>query len=172
MKKEYQEILDKFKNIYPVPVEEIAEALGYSITRFEPNNLITNSVSGTVNYKDKKILINGLEPDYRQRFTIAHEIAHILNGDDKDGEIEIDYRENINGSNKNIKEKLANQLAAEILMPEDEFIKKFDEIKATTKLETVVLVNLSYYFKVSQEGISIRIKKLNLTVWLQKEKNY
>ncbi len=164
MKQEHQDILNRFSGICPVPIEYIADALGYSIKYFEPNSLETRNVLGIVNYKEKKISINGLDGDYRQRFTIAHEIAHIFNGDDEDGEIDIDYRTNIDGINNNDKEKKANQVAAEILMPKDEFIKKFNEIKLTTKLQIVVVVNLSYYFKVSEEAVSFRMNKLHLKV--------
>lgn len=66
---------------------------------------------------ERKIVINKFEPEYRQRFTIAHEIGHIiLNHQGKS------YRTNkleeYSDTIARINEIAANKFAAQLIMPE------------------------------------------------------
>lgn len=163
IKEEHKEILDKFYGIFPVPLTELAQALGYKVNYFTPD-ADTIKISGFVDYKsDKKIIgINSSDSEYRQRFTIAHEIGHILNGDDISNDFYIDYRDNIEGKNRDKKEVMANKVAAELLMPKIEFINKFEEFKKLGKSNTLIFMNLSLYFGASEEAIKIRADHLKL----------
>lgn len=60
----------------PVPVERIAKSLG-AIVRFSP---LDEELSGMIHIKDNVPIIgvNSLHHPHRQRFTIAHEIGHLV----------------------------------------------------------------------------------------------
>lgn len=161
MKQEYDVILNKFSEIFPVPVINIANALGYEINYFIPDE-DTIKISGFVDYKNKKIGINNLDSEYRQRFTIAHEIGHIINGDDAGNDFYIDYRDNIEGKNKDKKEMQANKFAINLLIPKNEFILKFNEFKNLGRSDMLILMNLSLHFGVPENIIKMQINNLNL----------
>lgn len=160
MKQKYSEILNKFSDIFPVPVRKVAEALGYKVVYFELDE-DTIKISGFVDYSKKQIGINGLDREYRQRFTIAHEIAHIINEDNLDNDFYIDYRDNINGKNRDPKEILANKIAADLLMPKNDFKNKFYDLKKE-HTDRLTLMHLSLYFGVSNEIAKEKIKFLRL----------
>ena len=96
---------------------------------------------------------------YRQRFTAAHEICHVI----KD-------RNNITYCNKfgqkNNIEKFADNFAAFLLMPTKELNKQIDKItngKKYIKIEDII--NISEYFGVSFEScvyqIAYHLKRIN-----------
>lgn len=96
---------------------------------------------------------------YRQRFTAAHEICHVI----KD-------RNNITYCNKfgqkNNIEKFADNFAAFLLMPTTELNKQIDKItngKKYIKIEDII--NISEYFGVSFEScvyqIAYHLKRIN-----------
>lgn len=60
----------------PVPVDRIAKSLG-AILRFSP---LDEELSGMIHIKDNVPIIgvNSLHHPHRQRFTIAHEIGHLV----------------------------------------------------------------------------------------------
>lgn len=59
----------------PIPVESLASSLGFQIVRLFT---VGGEFSGLVSPRHKLIGINGNHHRHRQRFTVAHEIAHIL----------------------------------------------------------------------------------------------
>jgi len=81
-------------------------------------------LSGCVyKYKDTfKICINKFQNEQRQRFTMAHELAHII-FDYKDN-IDFNIQEKILFRDKSIdsRERKANEFAAELLMPQELFV--------------------------------------------------
>src|ERR1700691_4612477 len=106
----------------PVPVEKIAKSLGARV-RFSP---LDDELSGFVFIKDGVPIIgvNSLHHPNRQRFTIAHEIAHLqLHRDwitttvhvDKDFPALMRDANSATGTEK--KEIEANQFASALLMP-------------------------------------------------------
>jgi hypothetical protein len=92
MQQNKYEILSKFAGIYPVPVNDIATELGYSVKYFEPNSTKTKNVLVLINHKNKRIFINGADGEYQQRFNLAYAIAIILQRHNKDEEIDVKYR--------------------------------------------------------------------------------
>ena len=129
---------------YPVPVDKVAEHLGYQCFAFRPNEA-TKDVSGAVNHKTKSIYVNDMESNARRRFTCAHEIGHILL--DAGKENHIDYR--IFSTEKNIKEQKANQFAGSLLMPEDVFRLKKKELNGAFE-------KLASFFGVSEDSVIVR----------------
>jgi len=123
---------DKIESIYeeyripktfPVPLIKISKELGYKVYTFKPS-FETLNIFGIVNYAEREILLNKSDLDKRQRFTLAHEIGHIVLHDQKSKEEIVDYRKDILNP-QGTKEREANKFAAELLMPEDEFRKQF-----------------------------------------------
>lgn len=101
-----------------------------------------------------KIWLNVKEPERRQRFTLCHEIGHIIKSSDlkyglSDGDIYSDWGE----------ERFCNRFAAAFLMPAETFMCKWQEIKAPTYLKKYRLVS---FFEVSGEAIHYRAKELGL----------
>lgn len=95
------------------------------------------------------IFVNDDRPEPRQRFTIAHEIAHyLLHSEYVKSEKQID--KGIRSGYEDYKETQANELAAEILLPLDEIDKAIGEGKNT-------LEKLSEEFHVSTDALKIRL---------------
>lgn len=103
----------------PVPVEVIARGLGAEI-RYSP---FEGDISGMV-YRDKErtvIGVNSLHHPNRQRFTIAHEVGHMLLH--KGTEVHVDktfrvnLRDDLSSQAVDREEIEANSFAAELLMP-------------------------------------------------------
>ena len=59
----------------PVNIEHIAHWLGYQVIRLFT---VQDEFSGLVSVRQKLIGINGRHHRHRQRFSVAHELAHIL----------------------------------------------------------------------------------------------
>ena len=104
-----------------------------------------DSVEITVNIKDNY---------HRQRFTLAHELAHcMLHADSlKDGRLEL--RTSLTSNDP--REKAANTLAGEILIPE-KLLKK-----AYSNLPIPILAILAKNFDVSESVMAERLKYLKM----------
>lgn len=134
-----EEFLDKFgeyrkdveqtelDNKYSVNVEKIAELckikvlykkLDVSGTCMNLHSSVNDETSEYMtNLNLRIILVNQLEPLVRQRFTIAHEIGHILLGHEGISYRDPNYQK-YNDLIKRANEANANSFAAELLMPE------------------------------------------------------
>lgn len=161
-----KDIINKYEGQIPVPVISIAKDLGLEI--YETKDF-EEWQSGSIKQENGKFIIylNSDQSVSRKRFTIAHEIAHFLKHkqylEDK-GEIVEDSKQPVDKPtlNRNSKTKTAdsqryleaeaNQLAAELLMPEDEF-------KSAWK-ESNDVEDLGIKFGVSSAAITIRAKQL------------
>lgn len=107
----------------PVPVEKLARALG-AIVQF---GIFDDELSGFVYVKDGVPMIGVNEGHHqnRQRFTIAHEIGHLILHKDRIGEsVHVDKqypvlrRDQNSATGVESMEIEANAFAAELLMPE------------------------------------------------------
>lgn len=134
-----------------VDVEAIANKLGFEVyeTTFDDSN-----ISGKViNHNSQKEIYITSDSFERQRFTIAHEIGHIILHHGPNDEIcEIDYRHS--ESKYTRKEYQANAFASALLMPKDKvksIWKKLNDVD-----------DLADYFKVSKKAASIRLINLEL----------
>ena len=137
----------------PVPLIDIAKALGYGVFTFKLNDN-NQYTSGAVYYDDKKIFVHPTEPLQRRNFTLAHELGHIWLGHDEYGDRLVDKRENIESYNtgKSKTEYDADQFAAELLMPAEDFISYWKFYKNVAILADT--------FDVSGVAVSIRINNL------------
>lgn len=165
----YEEICHNFINSIPVDVIGLAEELGIEVYDTD----LENDISGYIS-KDENgiyICVNKSHPATRQQFTIAHEIGHFVLHQEcleagnlaptfyKSGNGIIMPRAEINiqSPTYNKMETEANKFAANLLMPEQEFIKKANESDD--------LVELARYFKVSVGAASIRANALGIEIY-------
>lgn len=106
------------------------------------------------------IYLNSKKFIARNIFTIAHEIAHFVcdNDEIKQGVKFRDGYYKIKLDDKNrLKELRANQMAADILMPREEFIKLWNDDKTIKDLIKI--------FKVSEVAIKVRATYLLGVIW-------
>ncbi len=105
----------------PVPIERLAELCRASI-RYVP---FEGEVSGMVHCRldgGGVIGVNSEHSKTRQRFTIAHEIGHLLLHGEEEFHIDekrpLALRDEVSSQASDAREIEANQFAAELLMPE------------------------------------------------------
>jgi hypothetical protein len=149
------EIVDKHTSAIPVRVGKLAKDLGLEVVLagLSPNisGLIEPSPSAESGFVIK---INKYETDERQRFTLAHEIAHFLLHKDyiKNGVVDnIMYRSSLSSR----KETEANKLAADILMPISTVLCELTEIGG--KRDEIAAVALARKFRVSTAAMKVRL---------------
>lgn len=133
--------------VYPVPLEKIALSLNYRPLGFDPEvNPQLAGVAGMVDYEQKTLYVNSSDSVARQRFTLAHEIGHVLLHSGS-GSL-VDYRSNLENPVET-KEYEANKFAAALLMPRTEFVRKWFLWRGNTEL-------LGKYFGASPQAVEIR----------------
>lgn len=133
-----------------VDVVHVANLLGYSVFQAD----LGASIAGMVekNAQEAKIYINKNELPERQRFTIAHEIGHILLHHKGGQDIEFtDYR---NNDRYDQKEFEADNFAAALLMPRDRSLEVWNN--------TQDVDNFARFMKVSRKAAAIRLINLGL----------
>jgi hypothetical protein len=153
---DFLEILRRFQSEAPVNVVGLAQELGIKVWTSEK---LASQISGKL-FPDAQlggssgyaIVVNGTHAKTRQRFTIAHEIAHFvlhrkeIGAGVSDNEF---YRSNLSNS----METEANRLAAEIIMPYS-LIKK---IKSQNSLADNDFATLAQALMVSEVAMKIRL---------------
>lgn len=134
----------------PVNVVPIANELGIEVYRIDTlpagySGMIKKEVNG-----EYAIYVNKAHSVTRRRFTIAHEIAHLVLHQNQIGDGIFDdamYRSGLS----NATEREADTFAADILMP-------YSLIRIEIKKEgRLNIENLAKIFNVSQQAMSIRI---------------
>jgi Zn-dependent peptidase ImmA (M78 family) len=156
----------------PIPVDKIARSLGASVEfqRFDGDD---QDVSGFVYSRGstKLIGVNALHPESRQRFTIAHEIGHLVLGHLTNREsIHIDkgimrLRGESAAAGADLEEVEANVFAANLLMPIDYLrrdVARLEKEGADLGDESVV-GQLARRYAVSAQALIIRFTNLG---WL------
>ena len=113
-------------------------------------------------YSDKVIIVNGQDSIGHQRFTIAHELAHYIFDAVEGKEYYEAYYRTDDENIKKIKEYRANKFAANLLMPEDIFGRKYYELLKEYKDIYLVKNALTVVFKVSYTAVNYRIDELKL----------
>ncbi len=152
-------ILEAQKHI-PVSVVDIAKSLHIKIYKTKD---LKDGESGLIRKEGNEyiIYVNSAHPNTRQRFTIAHEIAHFLldkakldQGDEivENAKREVVLYRSDSADQDKQTEMRADQLAAEILMPAEDFLKIWKESQT--------LEEVAEKFHVSASAASIRAKYL------------
>lgn len=161
------EILKEYSiETIPVPIVQLAKNFCFSVFQQEFDK---DNISGIIAIdpelrerfgNDKIITVNTKDNLGHQRFTIAHELAHYLFDFNEKLSTQYYNAYDTNDTNNKI-ENRANFFAANLLMPKDKFIQKYNEYNGTCTLYDIVL-KLSDDFQVSASAINRRIKELSL----------
>ena len=140
----------------PISVKGMAEAFGLKILAAS----LSPHISGRIERENENyvIRVNRYEVKVRQRFTVAHEIAHyLLHRDiiDRDGiEDTIMYRSRL----KSREETEANRLAADLIMPRFLVLAKLEELNIDRHNPGEGDVEeMAESFGVSQYAMSLRL---------------
>lgn len=150
----------------PVPVERIARALGAQV-RFSP---LDEELSGLICIKDgiPIIGVNTLHHPHRQRFTIAHEIAHLqLHREHITSAVHVDKRfaesvlkrDAASATGTEWLEIEANHFAAALLMPKHVLVEMLTASPIDIDDEGP-LEELSRKFHVSKATLQFRIRNI------------
>jgi Zn-dependent peptidase ImmA (M78 family) len=150
LKPEELQTLEEFTSEIPVRIGALAKALGLEVVVAT----LPLSISGMVKPENGKyvIKVNRFEPKERQRFTIAHEIAHYLLHRDLIAKGVVDstlYRSKLSSR----LEAEANKLAADILMPRRIVAR---ELTLVPEYVDDVDAYLAEKFRVSKPAMDIR----------------
>jgi len=111
------------------------------------------------------IVINPAQPYERQRFSIAHELAHFTlhkNKLDELGKLNRDPDDVVTKT----EESHADHLAAEILMP-TQLVEKYTEeigLNKDQEVKRVVIEKIASFFKVSKTVAAIKLRELKYFV--------
>ena len=154
----HRRILDKYMSEYPVKLGNMAREIGVAAIKVAS---MRTGVSGQIMKEDGHytIRVNRNEARERQRFTIAHELAHYLLhrhviDSSPDGITDnVLYR---SGASDQI-EREANRLAADLVMPRDVIEKKLREDFHGIVTEATI-ESLAASFEVSKAAMEIRLR--------------
>lgn len=159
-------ILDRAKGLYAsdsyIDVIKLARSFDVDIV---PNDSVQNA---RIVYKDAGgflIEINPQHPETRQRFSIAHELAHLILHKEDIIRVGIVDRDSENSLNKE-KEEDANNLASEILMP-SEIVKEFVKdtgLDDNKPLDEIAVRKVASFFNVSALVALLKLRELNYYV--------
>lgn len=162
MKKSEMSIVARHMAKAPVDLEAIFAELGIEYGKLWMDDDASGSI--TRNGDGFSISVNALEPETRQRFTAAHELAHYLLHRDlmDDGKRMNRHVDTLYGGGepsgdvifKRSHEIEANRIAAQIVMP-----KKLIEEEHAKNADTAALARK---FAVSKPAMEIRLKTLGL----------
>lgn len=149
------------KQVPEVNVEEIAKKMGLKVS------YCIMPESG--NLEEKNIKVNTLDAPVRQRFTIAHELGHYLLHKPDD----VVYRDVIDNYDTlfdRIREREANNFAADLLMPEkllsktiDDYLKEKNWSNSLDNIQfETLLTDIANKLNVSKISLEYRLKNLNI----------
>lgn len=112
-------------------------------------------------HTDKLIGVNASKGLDWKRFTIAHEIGHFILHYDRDAVNGMyAHREHVKGKNET--ENEADFFAANLLMPREKFLQKYDELKIKGLSIDEMIILLADKFGVTQPTIKRRFEELGL----------
>ena len=164
-KKKAEELIKKACIVgAPVPLGKIAQLVNAKV-QYEPftgglSGLMHRNLDGTAT-----IGINVAHAPVRRRFTLAHEIGHVvLHSDEQlhvDQAFPIAFRDEDSGLGTHEIEIEANQFAASLLMPEAFLRQDVFSTEADHDFELVISA-LAKKYKVSVQAMSIRLNTLGL----------
>ncbi len=107
------------------------------------------------------IVVNAIHHPNRQRFTLAHELAHhVLHADYLSRNVHVDtavlQRNEKSSEGSDVKEVEANTFAAELLMPKS-LLKGFGRVDANDEAK---IAEIARRFKVSPAAMAIRLENI------------
>lgn len=162
--KKVEELVELFPKLAkpPVNLKNIMNSLSI---KFEEKDY-EGQLSGAAifNGSDMIVTVSSKEPESRKRFTIAHEIGHLLLHADQALNIDIKpvtlNRDLSSTTGESWREVEANYFAASLLMPKEDVKSHFG--KWSELEEDVRLKKLAQRYEVSMQAMSVRLNTLGL----------
>jgi Zn-dependent peptidase ImmA (M78 family) len=150
-----------------VDIKTLAEAQGAIVVE-EPNDEQTSGFIFRVAGSPPIIGVNANHSPNRKRFTIAHELAHLVLHI-KSG-VHVDYavmkmRDARASKGTDEEEMEANRFAAEVLMPRSFLEADLAALGPIYADDEKAIANLASRYEVSPQAMAIRLSSLNL-VWM------
>lgn len=147
-------IIEGAQSVIPVKLAQIAARLGVTIKA----STLAAGISGEIRPvgNSYEIKVNRHDSTGRQRFTVAHELAHYLLHRDQIGDglrDDVLYRSSLSDA----REAEANRLAAQILMPKQAVRRAVEDYEGDPDH---LCANLAQSFGVSEAAMRIRIDNL------------
>jgi Zn-dependent peptidase ImmA (M78 family) len=147
-----------------VDVVQLAKSLGLEVYPEE----LADKESGYLKFDSSDngcyIVVNKSHPTTRQRFTIAHEVGHYLKH--RDELVKCGQLDRKKGGDTKLEDQ-ADELAAEILMPEDLVRKYVDEYVPEDDGKTFtanVIMDIANHYRVSAPMAITRLRALNYRI--------
>ncbi len=149
----------------PVPVEHIAKSCGLLVRRRSNN---ASDISGFLFRQGPEVIIgvNSAHAGVRQRFTIAHELAHFLLHAAGSDDIHVDrrfgvkFRDDLSSRGIDTDEREANHFAAELLMPQRFIERDLGNAGEMDLVDDKFLRNLARCYDVSTQAMLFRLANL------------
>lgn len=168
IRKRVDEILKSNRVTNPeVDVERIARSLGADVRGEELDDDMSGLLS--INHGKPTIAFNKDHSENRRRFTIAHELGHlVLHSEDTDrGGVFIDrkvFHRNSQASQGIYRQEIeANRFAAELLMPKKMLLTAIEEFGDDIDLsDDDTISKLADIFGVSTQALTIRLASLDM----------
>jgi Zn-dependent peptidase ImmA (M78 family) len=155
VRSEDAKIVRRYTSSFPVKVGELASELGLKVIRTPMPPKISGLIQPCSDARAGfEIRVNKYEMPERQRFTVAHEIAHYLLHRDDIGAGVVDsimYRSNLTSR----KETEANRLAADIVMPAESVGRELERLGGRGTDD--IVEELASIFRVSVPAMKIRL---------------
>jgi Zn-dependent peptidase ImmA (M78 family) len=142
----------------PVDLQPIADRLGVEVRRYglEPD------ISGVL-YRDgdrRVIVVNQAHSSARQRFTIAHELGHLLLHKGQtvhvDSGFRLNFRDPRSATAEEVEEIEANAFAANLLMPAH-WLRAEIEAASFDLTDDGALAQLAARYEVSSQAMALRL---------------
>lgn len=154
----------------PIPIKQVAMMCGAVVVPYELGEevsgvLVVEGNKGTIGYNNSNSRV-------RQRFTIAHELGHLMqhvdfNNNPKeffvDKDFIVKFRSDKKYSPREItQEREANAFAAAILMPQKFIMDELKKSKYRGLNENSLIEHLARVFEVSVPAMTYRLSDLNI----------
>jgi Zn-dependent peptidase ImmA (M78 family) len=147
----------------PIPVDDIAAKVGLPVTYHD----LEDGVSGMLIRQDDHAVaaINVNHHEHRQRFTIAHELAHFLMHHDSPSvfvdDLLVHFRAEKSSKRFDPREREANAFAAALLMP-TALLREDLKGRPIDISDDEAVRALADRYKVSAQALTIRLMSLGL----------
>lgn len=162
--KNFSDIIKKYSESEIPDIVWLSKELGFDVYNSDD---LPEDISGIINVNlelektygsSKVIMLSSKVKVGKQRFVLAHELAHYIIELDENN---LPYMSAYKNSNNEKSEDDANRFAATILMPKEDVKKEYEAIKAYCLPEDIP-IELSEKFKVTPKSMKRRLKELKL----------
>ncbi len=148
----------------PVPVEAIARRCGAVVVQVDADDELSGFLMRRPAAEGNLIGVNRAHHPLRRRFTVAHELGHMLLHTQEplhvDRQTGVFLRNHVSSAGVERNETEANLFAAELLMPKEWVLQHFAQRRDPQVVEDAELRELAKRFGVSQQAMTIRLANL------------